>query len=146
MSELSDFLRRKKEEMKQQNNKEEILQEWLNALENFMSQIKIWLSDAQEEGLQIIEEKVEIAEEKLGKYKAPALILRFHQYTIYIEPAGRFVIGGRGRVDIRNSWVRYKIIRKGPDEEWFLFPEKKDREIEKFDKELFTEFIKKLMT
>jgi len=146
MNDLAEFFRKKKESVAQlelNNNKEEMLQEWLDALQKLFDQFRRWLEPAVNEGLVVKLYHKEIAEEDLGTYQAPALEVSFGLRRVRIEPIARLIIGGAGRVDV-DSWRGiFKFIRSVPQGEWYLV-RKGLAEAEPLEERVFTNLIKEI--
>lgn len=95
------FLRREKEEKEKWVN---VKAKWMDDLYLLYSKIKEWLKDAVEDGLlEVTDKTVELVEDELGPYQAPGIVIRFGEKDIEFRPGGRFVLGARGRVDIRSD-------------------------------------------
>jgi hypothetical protein len=100
--------------------------EWIVDVGALMDQLAGWLSDGEHEGLVRVERRaIELAEEDLGPYEAPALTIHLrttHPRTVKVEPKGmrvvgaivaadRRIIGARGRVDITCGPARAMLLR-----------------------------------
>jgi len=100
--------------------------EWLADLDELMGTLAGWLADGEHQGLLRIERRdVEVAEEDLGPYSAPALSIRTltaHPRTIQVQPrglrvagviaaAGGRIVGAHGRVDITCGAGRMILLR-----------------------------------
>ncbi|WP_437288699.1 hypothetical protein [Sorangium sp. So ce406] len=107
---------------------EEKKAEWLADLNELMDRIAGWLADGQAEGLLHVERRtVDLAEEDLGPYEAPALWLHVRTTrprTVKVEPKGmrivgviaaadRRIVGARGRVDVTCGAARAILLRMG---------------------------------
>lgn len=111
MSGLSAFLRKKKEEMRIQTDPKSVRQEWLNEVERFLGTIKQWVNEPKQEGLiEIHPQSVELTEQNLGNYAAPALDLKTDWEIVSIQPVGREVNGGVGRVDMYTGKERVSFV------------------------------------
>jgi hypothetical protein len=121
MSDLAEFFRKKKEGVAPlESRKEEILKEWLEALNSLIHQLERWLEPALGEGLKIELDQKEITEYDLGTYSAPALKISFGSRMVRVEPVARFIVGGTGRVDIDSPRGIFKLIRDPATRRWFL--------------------------
>ena len=96
-----------------------VRKEWLEDLENLMTQIRGWLDAGEKEGLLRIEKNtVTMEEEKIGTYQAPALKIRFPgSRIVQVEPAGRLIVGAKGRVDFTHG-PRKTILLRREHESW----------------------------
>ena len=110
-----DLLRERKEQ-EEEIDLEAFKDEWLTELRERMAQFKSWLEADREEGLYTITElEVDIDEERLGKYKAPGLLLKTPGgRTIEIEPKARVIVGGLGRIDFSSVPNRFRLIQTEP--------------------------------
>lgn len=146
MSDLSDFLRKKKVEYNQEQvDWKMVKKEWIEQLQKFMTEIKIWLEQPKREGLiGIIEREVEITEEHIGKYNAPSLELTIGAERIKITPIGRFIIGASGRVDI-SSYIEKFIVLHHSEKGWIYRKDGNQTHFEKFTDVDFTKMLKYLV-
>jgi hypothetical protein len=110
-------------------------QEWLEDLEKLWAMIAEWLKAGIDEGLVRLEpHTVELNEQDLGTYEAPALNLHFStdgDRVIKIEPTGMRVVGviptpgvrilgAVGRVDLRCGPARAMLLRRAPGKWQFV--------------------------
>ncbi|OQA08478.1 MAG: hypothetical protein BWY65_01473 [Firmicutes bacterium ADurb.Bin373] len=96
---------------------QKIREDWLAALSSLVKQLKEWTRP--QHGAvcpcctpvcEIIETVIELDEEHIGKYSAPLLFLKMKDALIELRPAGRFVIGAIGRVDMTNNGLGYSLL------------------------------------
>lgn len=102
---------------------QKIKEDWLEALDGLVKQLKEWTRPQHgascpccTPACEIIETKVELEEEHIGRYSAPVLYLKAKNALIELKPAGRFAIGAIGRVDMADNKHRYSFLyssRKG---------------------------------
>ena len=61
-----------------------------------------------------------LAEQQFGHYQAPALVMESPWGEVWLEPVGRNVIGGKGRVDLMAypSGARVMLIRSFERDAW----------------------------
>lgn len=146
MSDLSDFLKKKKAEYEQEQvdwNKVKV--EWIQLLNIFMDNIKSWLKQPQKEGLiTILEKEIEIKEEHMGVYNAPLLELVIGTESIKITPVGRLIIGASGRIDI-NSFLNRFIVLHHSEKGWIYRNEGHQGCFQQFTEESFTKMLKELL-
>lgn len=110
-------------------------QEWIEDLEKLWATISEWLKKGVDEGLIRLERRtVELDEEDLGTYEAPALDLHFNadgHRVIKIEPTamrvvgviptpGVRILGAAGRVDLRCGPARAMLLRRAPGKWQFV--------------------------
>lgn len=112
MSELFDFLNDKKEEEKQSlTDWDKVKSDWLSKVDKFMKDIHDWLGTKEREGvIEIVHGKTIIAEEHMGSYEAPFLVIRIGTSEVKIAPIGRLIIGATGRIDIISFADRIIIL------------------------------------
>lgn len=146
MSDLSDFLRKKKAQFKQkQVNWNQVKSDWIQQLNSFMKNIKSWLLQPQKEGLlTIVEKEIEITEEHFGTYKVPALELLIGSESIKITPIGYFIIGATGRVDI-TSFLSTFIVLHHSEKGWIYRNDMQKGSFQPFTEEHFTKIMKDLV-
>ncbi len=117
-----------------------IRDEWVLALQEFMDQVKLWVSEAQlDQALQVTERTLEKNEEYIGGYTAPALTILAPRCNIEVLPAGRFAIGPVGRVDVTNYRLSFTLLyssKKG----WASLENRKP-----LTRSLFIEMIQKML-
>ena len=143
MSDLSEFLKKKQEEYQQEQADWNLVKlKRMDQLERFMECIKSWLEQPEKEGLvEVNEKKVEIIEEKIGKYEAPALELLIGGESVEITPVGRFIIGASGRVDIISFTDRYITLHHS-EKGWIYRKEGKQSDFQEFTEGNFVEILK----
>lgn len=146
MSDLSDFLRKKKAEYDQdQVDWNNLKAEWIQNLIGFVGDVKGWLDQPQKEGLiEIVEREIEISEEHMGKYIAPSLELHIGTECIKITPVGRSIIGASGRVDI-SSFMNRVIILHHSEKGWIYRKEGQQGSFQPFTEDNFTKILKELV-
>jgi len=103
--------------------------EWIEDLEKLRATLSEWLKKGADEGLlTLIPRTVELDEEDVGTYEAPALDLQFNANgprVIKIEPVamrvvgviptpGVRILGAVGRVDLRCGPARAMLLRRAP--------------------------------
>ncbi|MBP2033787.1 hypothetical protein J2Z42_002494 [Clostridium algifaecis] len=144
MSDLNDFLKKKLEEKtKIEFNAEEEKKKWINSVNEILSNIKKWIEEPVKNRLvEIIDEKVEINEERLGKYKISSLAIRSLWDTVYIRPIGRMILGAIGRIDILSTKGKYSILLT-IDNGWVV---KLDGVYKNFNEESFATILKVMMS
>ena len=109
-----------------------------------MTRITGWLAEgAYGDLLRVEPAEVELAEEDLGVYRAPALRIRArttHPRTAKVEPKGmrvvgviaagdRRIVGARGRVDVTCGAGRAILLRMGKDDWRLLEPRRSPVEL-----------------
>lgn len=144
MSDLNDFLKKKlNEKTKMEFNAEEEKKKWINSVNEIFRNIRMWVEEPIKNNLvEIIDEEVEINEERLGKYKISSLAIRSLWDTVYIRPIGRMILGAIGRVDIYSTKGKYSILLT-VDKGWVV---KIDGVYKVFNEESFAEILKVMMS
>jgi hypothetical protein len=146
MDEFTEFLKGKQAEsdlgnamLEQKKNK------YVANVKCLMEQIKGWLKEQVEQGLMAINEgEIELEYQTVGRYRVAAMRLQIQDRIIDVKPAGAFIVGADGKIDIvtnrqtgmilcfrDNGW---KIITKVGGQNQFR----------DFTEAEFKEFIKKL--
>ncbi len=146
MSDLGEFFRRKKEqEAEWQRERTEILKEWLGELVELRNRLLYWLRPAISAGVKVKLPQIEISEEILGTYKAPALEIAFGLRRALIRPVARIIVGGQGRVDIESPLGNFLLIRRSPEAGWFLIRKSWD-DAKPLTEEVFADLIKDIFS
>ena len=143
MSSLVEFLKERKYLREESaKRRQELLEEWTEALSKLFDKIEKWLEPAKREGLDLKRCEVEISEEPLGTYRAPALEIRFADITVRLEPIARMVLGAYGRIDIYSPLGIHKLVRLNMEgNKWYLILSEPD-EKRPFTKEALEDFLK----
>lgn len=144
MSDLNDFLKKKLEEKtKKEFNAEEEKKKWITSSDEIINNIRKWVEEPVKNNLvELIDEEVEINEERLGKYKINSLAIRSLWDTVYIRPIGRMILGAIGRIDILSTKGKYSILLT-VDNGWVV---KLDGVYKVFNEELFAGILKVMMS
>ncbi|ETI89118.1 MAG: hypothetical protein Q607_CBUC00182G0098 [Clostridium butyricum DORA_1] len=144
MSDLNDFLKKKLEEKtKKEFNAEEEKKKWITSADEIINNIRKWVEEPVKNNLvELIDEEVEINEERLGKYKINSLAIRSLWDTVYIRPIGRMILGAIGRIDILSTKGKYSILLT-VDNGWVV---KLDGVYKVFNEELFAGILKVMMS
>jgi hypothetical protein len=144
MSDLNDFLKKKLEEKtKKEFNAEEEKKKWITSADEIINNIRKWVEEPVKNNLvELIDEEVEINEERLGKYKINSLAIRSLWDTVYIRPIGRMILGAIGRIDILSTKGKYSILLT-VDNGWVV---KLDGVYKVFNEELFARILKVMMS
>ena len=105
MGKMDDLAKKLEEQRKQQGTNrldaEKQKTEWLANLQDLLGQIRQWLDPLSvKELVTIVDGQMELDEPLVGRYSAPALTIRGQGWSVDVRPAGRFIIGARGRVDL----------------------------------------------
>jgi hypothetical protein len=133
-------------------------QEWTTAVSRLIHQLRLWLQEADPNGvLTILPEEAELAEEGLGVYKVPGLHIRLDDRSVYVKPVGRNVLGfvwlpgdtrlrGEGRIDVTDGGRRYILYRSLADgqERWFALNDR--HAATPLDQGRFEEIIQELLS
>ncbi len=96
---------------------QEIIEDWISALDALNQQIKQWVADREQKGaLSVTEVPVTKNEAHLGSYQVKMLVLLSKNNHVDVCPVGRFALGAIGRVDLTNYKKSYSFLyssRKG---------------------------------
>ena len=101
-------------------NAEAKRRQWQDLLKQLADDIENWSKARQ---WAVVRHSAVIEESTLGAYEAPTLHIHTGKGAMIVEPVGRDIMGGDGRVNLFNlgSFKRLILIRKGPA--WALFTE-----------------------
>lgn len=89
--------------------------EWLVYLGQLYKKILNMLKNYTDSGDLLVEYREKtINEELIGEYKAKAMILKFKESEVTLEPIGTNLIGAKGRVDLKGSagTVRFVLVNE----------------------------------
>jgi hypothetical protein len=134
-------------------------EEWAEAVDKLLTQIRTWLNDAG--GAELLDlEALELhrREQGLGSYRVSGLAIHFGERTVKVLPVGRTVLANlgpfseighenaEGRVDISNEAYKYYLYRKltDNDEQWLVQDERSS--IRPFNREQFEAILQDLLS
>lgn len=88
---------------------------WVNHVSDLMTQISGWLKPLGERKyLQVHRRERIIREDQLGDYSIDGLHIEFVDgQSIDVQPIGRFIVGGEGRVDLQAGTRTVMIVHTG---------------------------------
>ena len=90
---------------------EKELEEWLEHLNRLMKKIKKFLKDYIEQNRVTLEYRnKKVTENNIGTYDVKIVSILIGNAKVDIEPIGRNVIGAKGRVDIKGSMGKVRIV------------------------------------
>lgn len=123
MADLMEFLTKKRDDSdRQRKETEALLIEWRESVRALYDSIIGWMDEPYRMGMVRFDDtnNKPITEERFGPYEIQMLALEFQYPTtrVVLEPVARFIVGGRGRVDISGRGGRFKIIRDRDGAEW----------------------------
>lgn len=87
--------------------------EWIEYLEKFYQQIEGFLKEyIESEDISREYKETDLNDEMLGNYSVNTMHIRIRGRDVILEPVGTYVIGARGRVDMRGpgGTVRFVLI------------------------------------
>ncbi len=146
MSELSEYLKEKEQEqVKQEIHWNEVRDEWIQTVSNFLVLVKSWLAEEIQDGLIQIEECTEVInEEHLGSYSISSLKLHKIGKALSLRPVGRLIIGAQGRIDLesKSSGERVILLHLSAEEGWVYLPNNERGNYPKLSQSIFKELIK----
>lgn len=117
---FEDFLKnKKKEDSKNKIDWTKRKKDWLSTIDDFYSEIRIWLKEFEDNGYLKIEmnKSLEISEEYIGTYKVGRLDIYIGNDIISLIPKGALIYGSTGRIDIRGPKGEIMMIRN-EDNKW----------------------------
>jgi hypothetical protein len=164
---FQEFLRKKTEGSAWRERKERRA-EWLGALDRLFAQFRIFLREADPEGLiEIVDYEVERVEERLGVYDAPALKIRLNTASADVIPTGLNVrrplslenllgVPGNvsrwgdlagGRVDVTDGERKHMLFRSVQDgqDHWYVMMAEKAG-LAPFDRRSLEEILQDLLS
>lgn len=91
------------------------LVEWKTALSDLMAKLTAYVAPATKEKLlELTVDEVPIREEQLGEYKVPRMTIKAPNHrSVEVLPRARYVIGGKGRVDLGSGPKTAMLIWNG---------------------------------
>lgn len=75
-------------------------QRWLDSLRDLEMQVRGWLAEYNDDGIEVQTEDILLNEDAVGTYKASQIKIRVGSHTVKLKPIGTFLIGAYGRVDM----------------------------------------------
>ncbi len=139
MSTLQEFLKQRAEHLSASfPEKVKIQNDWIQAVDRLLNQIKQWLKDADPQAiLDVFEESVDRRESGVGVYQVHSLRIRLEAQEVRVIPIARNVLGpvsssgtihkGRsfGRVDMTNGVSKFLLFRTDvePSDRWIIVDE-----------------------
>jgi len=107
--------------------------EWIDSVDRLYRLVHdVWLSELENENLLKIEyAPISITEEHIGTYSIRKMQIFYPKGCIVLEPVGRNIIGGEGRIDFYlqgeiSQGVMLILFHKDSEDEWFMVS-KQDR-------------------
>lgn len=147
---LKDNLIKIQEEEKEFDNQGEI-KGWIQAVDDFYTQIEVWFKDLIDENLMKLETTERLTnEELLGDYTIKDLEISLANRIVKLEPLGAMLIGAWGRIDMYMSGFKHDIkpllrMRNENDHNKFTWVIRKNSKSLKFEYEPITkEIIEKI--
>lgn len=84
---------------------------WLKHLDELFAEVRGYLRQYVKAGQIAIEaDQVELNEEYIGPYIAPAMVIRIGNKAIKLEPVGTLLVGSKGRVDAIGPAARAQLM------------------------------------
>jgi hypothetical protein len=136
MSTLQEFLKQRADHLRASSpERVRIQNEWIEAVDKLLKQIKQWLKDADLESiLQVFEESVDRRESGVGVYTVHSLRIRLESQEVQVVPIARNVVGpvltydaihtekSFGRVDMTNNATKFLLFRtqREPEDQWVI--------------------------
>jgi hypothetical protein len=136
MSTLQEFLKERADRIREGHSEKLRLQnEWIQAVDRLIRQIRQWLSDADSQNiLEFFENSIQLRETDVGVYLVKRLTIRLEAQEVHVIPIARNAVGpvvssgsthrGRsfGRVDITDGVNKFLLFRTQiqPDDRWVI--------------------------
>lgn len=96
--------------------------EWLVSLETLYGQLSNFLAMEKASGLVTVQgSSVQLREDYLGDYEAPALFIHIGDEVVAAMPRGTLIVGSHGRVDLRGNNDEVMLIRDKEDHWQFAY-------------------------
>lgn len=123
-------------------------QEWTESVNKLFKIIQNdWFVELEDEGLlEINIMPISISEEHIGAYSINKMEISYATGSIVLEPVGRNIIGGDGRIDFYlkgefSKGIMLILLREDGEDKWFLFTKQNRRERELLTKITFEKVI-----
>lgn len=120
--------------------------EWLQAVDHLLEQVREWMKPAIEQGLlEVYVQDLPLNEEELGEYDTHVLQLRTPDgKLVSVVPKQRMVIGAIGRVDVQSWGKRWVLLRKKPGK-WAILISHQPRNEEPLNEESFARILREAL-
>src|SRR5258708_3342299 len=119
---LREFLLKNAPRAEQEKQRRQLREEWIEAVDRLLAQLRAWLTDATTAELLDLEPlEFEKREQGLGAYHIQGLAINFGESTVKVVPVGHIVLfhlgpyaeprheKAEGRVDITNGTYKYSL-------------------------------------
>lgn len=122
------------------------LSEWLSSLGSLYSKLNLFLESEITQGLISVQEsRVQLREDFLGDYEAPALFIHIGDAVVAVMPRGTLIVGSYGRVDLSGNNDEVMLIRD-KDNQWkFAYRNNSGLKYEELNADSFKAWIQKLV-
>lgn len=122
------------------------VQAWKSAIDRLFDRIESDFADLKKENLAtFVRTDLRITEEATGSYGVKQLRMRVGGRDFIFEPAGLYVIGAAGRVDLYPHGLRnqgYMLLREGETDKWIVAAmEIQQRKYEPLDRQVLERII-----
>jgi len=125
MTKLAEYIRSKREDHTLlASDAAKMKEEWLRQLDDLMADIDRWLEPAVGEGLTVTKGTTELIEGGLGTYRVPMRTIEVAGNQVTIVPVARIIVGGHGRVDVKNQRATAYLIFWKPEDRWLIVRER----------------------
>lgn len=142
---LKDKLEKKLEQQESESKKnyEDKTDEFINDVDKLFKEIESWIKDYK--GINNIKRTIKkVNEELAAPYEIDILEFDILNIKCTLEPIGLWVIGSRGRIDLKMSMFgdeKYLIIRDIDSSHWNICFHRDRKNIEAFTQEKFEEIL-----
>jgi hypothetical protein len=139
MNTLQEFLKQRADHIRDTlPERVRVQNEWIQAVERLINQVKEWLTAADPQHiLEFFEDTIQRRESDVGVYLVKRLVIRLEAQEVQVVPIARNVIGpvttsgsahtGRsyGRVDLTNGVSKFLLFRTQvePSDRWIIVDE-----------------------
>ncbi|AGZ36595.1 MAG: hypothetical protein ACOKSU_23970 [Pseudomonas sp.] len=92
---------------------------WITDVQELFLDIERWIDPLVKAGLKVTRQMMHKSESPLDKpvsYSIERIQLQFNGKTITLDPSARFILGGKGRIDIRADRQELLLIHSATDE------------------------------
>lgn len=127
---------------------EQTKNKWIDSVNHLFKIIQDdWFSELENEGLLTIQIfPISITEEHIGPYSINKMEITFARDSIVLEPVGRNIIGGEGRIDFYlkgefGKGVMLILFREKEKDNWFLVYKQNRRQRELFSRKSLEKVI-----
>lgn len=140
---FTQLLEKKKHEIeKNSTSSKRRLSRWRMALFELDVKLSKWLeAPIKKQVVTLAKSPKSIVEELLGPYTVNAWTVTIGGRKVVFDPAGTYVVGAYGRVDVLGPAAKFKLIREKDDGHWSLVDPSDPRVATPLTKEIFEKIL-----